>query len=135
MTATALKTLEIVLDVIEAENVQLRAGDIPAAVSLLARKEAALADLDRLDIVCARNPETEDAAECCSPELPDAARRLDDALQENRMLLRQAMTAQSFIIRLLTKALPDPTAKTRYGNSGSYIPTRGQPGKALRNNA
>ncbi|NHO31044.1 hypothetical protein [Acetobacter fallax] len=135
MTPDALKTLETVLDVIEQENVQLKAGDITAAVSLLARKEAALADLDRLDIVCKRDSDAGASIECCSVKLPETARRLDDALQENRTLLRQAMTAQSLIVRLLTSALPDAGAKTQYSNSGGYVAKREQPGRAFRNNA
>ncbi|GBR11292.1 flagellar protein FlgN [Acetobacter oeni] len=135
MTARALKTLEAVLDVIEEENLQLKAGDIPAAVLLLGRKEAALADLDKLDIVGERKSETDEDANCRSSELPEAARRLDHALQENRVLLRQAMTAQRLIVKLLTNALPSPDARTNYSNSGSYVAARRQPGRALRNNA
>lgn len=133
MTEAALQTIEAVHGIIEEENQHLKSGDIPAAVALLKRKESALEALNQIQISCAKEPESE--ALCCTEEIPEAARKLDNALQENRSLLKQAMTAQNMIVRLLTSALPHPTGKTQYSNKGSYVTKNAPSGRAVRNSA
>ncbi|GBQ22830.1 hypothetical protein AA0472_0897 [Acetobacter estunensis NRIC 0472] len=134
MTDEALAVIRDVTALLEEENVHLRKGDVPAAVGLLRQKEAVLMQLDALDIDCKRDPNDKDA-NCCSEELPAALENLENVLADNRVLLKRALTAQRHIVEILARALPSPENRTHYGKTGGYVPSRGIPGRAYRNNA
>lgn len=133
MKENAVEILEAALNIVQEENSFLEVGNVTAAMALLARKESILERVAGLKSVCERN--AEDERECCSEDLPEAARRLDAALTENRTLLQRAMTAQNHIVGLIMNALPRPASQGNYSRKGDYAPARCSPGRAYHNKA
>lgn len=133
MTDNMLVAIETVLSVVEEENANLAAGDIPAATALLSKKEAALAGLSRLAPICERADGSTDA--CCAVEVSDAVTRLNNTLERNKELLQQAMTIQNYVVRLLSDAALAAPHSAHYGQSGSYMTHGRVSARAFRSNA
>jgi hypothetical protein len=96
---------------LEQENAALKRHDFPAAVALLAAKEAALADLTK------------------PPQLPTIrtvlTQRLDELATENQLLLERAIAVQTRIVRIVARAYAPRPALTQYnGHGGRTAPAR-----------
>ena len=133
MTDQTVAVIEKANALLEEENSFLQEGNIPAVMALLKRKEAILAQLNNLTILC-RRPADDSEKSCCSEELPIATEKLNHTVEQNRALLQQAMSAQKHIVQLLTASLSPPGNKTHYGKTGSYNPPGSNSGNAYRKN-
>lgn len=109
MTDRRLEAAQRLADVLIQENEALKRLDFPAAVALVAAKEAALADLTKPSV---------------QPVPPSAlGRRLAGLAAENQALLEQAIAVQTRIVRIVVLACAPPLAATRYGVRGARAPS------------
>lgn len=91
-------------DLLEQENAALKRLDFPAAVALLAAKEAALADLGKPPI---------------TPITPTGlVQRLGELATENQILLERAITVQTRVVRIVARACAPSPALTQYNRDG-----------------
>ena len=103
-----LKAVQRLADVLEQENVALKRLDFPAAVALVAAKEAALADL------------TDPSAPAIQQMA--LARHLAGLASENHVLLERAIAVQTRIVRIVARAATPPPAAMRYNGYGGRTP-------------
>ncbi len=96
-------------DVLERENLALKAMDLRGAAALLAEKTAAMADLGALASKQSGPAET---------ELASIARRLDGIARENRRLLERAIAVQQRVIGIVVRAAASAAVKPSYGAVG-----------------
>ena len=109
MSADLLAAMQRLADTLAAENAALSALDLPGAGGLLARKQAAYAEL-----TAARQ------GAAPSPALRSAASRLLDLAEENRALLERAIAVQGQVLGVLARAARACGPAPRYGRSGGY---------------
>ncbi len=98
--------------VLAQENDALKRLDFPAAVALVAAKEAALADMTkqpRLPVL--------------PPALVTLGQRLAALAGENQVLLERAIAVQTRIVRIIARAGVPPPAVTRYGSRVGRTPS------------
>jgi hypothetical protein len=112
------------VDILQAENTELRAMDFKAAGRLLMAKQAATADLTAAQAGALYAP----------AGLQALAERLNELADENRDLLERAIAVQrrvlSTVVRAAQTIAPDP----HYGPSGTHA-ARAVSAVALRANA
>ncbi len=125
MTHDLLSATVRLAGTLEAENVALRALNLPAAVALLAEKQAATDAFD-----AARNA----APPVRSEALRGAASRLMSQADENRRLLERAIQVQTRVMGIIAGAARANNPAPRYGRSGAYAP-RAPTGWALSSRA
>jgi hypothetical protein len=104
-----LKSVQRLADVLEQENLALRRLDFPAAVALVAAKEAALAELTDSPL-----PAIQRTA---------LAHRLAGLASENHALLERAIAVQTRIVRIVARAAISPPAVMRYNGYGGRPPS------------
>lgn len=104
-----LKSVQRLADVLEQENLALRRLDFPAAVALVAAKEAALAELTETPL-----PTIQRTA---------LAQRLVGLASENHALLERAIAVQTRIVRIVARAAIPPPAVMRYNGYGGRLPS------------
>jgi hypothetical protein len=102
-------------DVLDRENVALKAMDLRKATALLPEKTAAIADL---------------AGSGAGPWLPDPTllavlRKLDELAQENHRLLERAIVAQQRVIGIVVRAASSAVPRSSYGAKGRLAPATG----------
>lgn len=93
------------------ENAALRVMNLPAAVALLERKQAATTAFD-----AARKQ----APAAASAGLREAASKLADQAAENRRLLERAIHVQTRVLGVIAGAARAANPAPRYGRSGAY---------------
>ena len=104
MSTAALDAANQVAAVLAQENAALQRMDLPAAVALVAAKEAALADLVR---------EAPLPSSALSPVVLALGRRLIDLAEQNRILLERAIGVQARIVQMIARA-GQPTRETAH---------------------
>ena len=112
------------VEILEAENAELRALDFKAAGRLLGAKQAATAELTAAQA----------AALHTQVGLQDLAGRLNALAEENRVLLERAITVQSRVLSTVARAAQAAAPEPHYGPSGKH-PVRTMPAMAIRANA
>jgi hypothetical protein len=111
MSTGLLDAAQRLADLLTQENEALKRMDFPAAVALVAAKEAALAELTKqpkLGVV--------------PPPLAALGQRLGGLASENQALLERAIAVQTRIVRIVARAAAPPPAATRYGGPGGRNP-------------
>jgi hypothetical protein len=96
-------------DILDRENVALKAMDLRRAVGLLPEKSAAIADLMATGEAALSPP---------NPGLADVARRVGSLALENRQLLERAIVAQQRVIGIVVRAVASVAVGPGYGASG-----------------
>jgi hypothetical protein len=96
-------------EILQEENEALKRLDFPAAVALLAAKEAALAALSKPPAPKTRPPEL--------------ARHLSELAAENRTLLQRAIAVQTRIVQIVARASAPPPTTQRYNGYGGRTHT------------
>jgi hypothetical protein len=97
-------------DVLDRENDALRVMDLRRAVTLLAEKTAAIADLTAAEGVASGLPNSED--------LFAMTAKLDGLARENRQLLERAISAQQRMIGIMVRAAASVAVAPNYGGQG-----------------
>ena len=120
LTKAAIRLVEI----LEAENTELRALDFKAAGQRLGDKQAATAALTTAQAAVPRTPGA----------LEDLARQLNALAEENRVLLEGAITVQRRVLSTVARAAQAAAPEPQYGPSGKH-PVRTMPAMAIRANA
>ena len=109
MSDKRIDAAQRLVDLLQKENEALKRLDFPAAVALVAAKEAALADLTK-------PPATPMAPAPLAPT--PLARRLVALAAENRSLLERAIAVQTRIVQIIARAAVPPPATMRYNGYG-----------------
>jgi hypothetical protein len=116
MTADRLRAAAALADVLARENAALQRLDFPAAVALLAGKEAALANLTALGEAMQHQPLPAEAA--------PLGRQLHALARENRALLERAITVQTRIVGIIARAARPPGGRSYAANGQHRQPRR-----------
>ena len=107
------------VDLLQKENEALKRLDFPAAVALVAAKEAALADLTKPPATPMAPAPLAPAPLAPAPLAPaPLARRLVALAAENRSLLERAIAVQTRIVQIIARAAVPPPATMRYNGYG-----------------
>ena len=106
MKNEAIEAAHRLADVLARENAALKQMDFPAAIALVAAKEAALADLAR---DAASVP-----ADVRSPAVVALAQRLAGLAAEQRTLLDRAIAVQTRIVGIIARAVAPVRDGARY---------------------
>jgi hypothetical protein len=116
MTANWLRAGAALADVLARENAALQRLDFPAAVALVADKEAALANLAAHGEEMQQQPPPAEAV--------TLGRHLNALAAENRTLLERAITVQTRIVGIIARAARPPTARSYAANGQHSQPRR-----------
>lgn len=111
MSQTLLSATVRLAGTLEAENVALRALDLPKAAALLTEKQAATVAFNTARAALPGRP---------APALLEAAAHLAGQAEENRRLLERAISVQSRVLGVIARAAGSANPTPRYGRSGSY---------------
>jgi hypothetical protein len=109
MTPGTLQAAERLADILARENAALNRLDFPAAVALLAGKEAALAEM-------AQMPEP-----VRTPALVALAQRMRVLAEENRVLLERAIGVQTRIVQIVARAVTPAPQGARYSRPDGWM--------------
>jgi hypothetical protein len=109
MNDERLAVVQRLADLLGQENAALKRLDFPAAVALIAAKEAALAELAKPPLLAMTRTAL--------------AQRLSDLAAENQILLERAIAVQTRVVRIVARACAPAPAVTRYNGYGSRAPS------------
>jgi hypothetical protein len=115
MAKALIETAHRLADVLDRENLALKAMDLPRAAALLPEKTSAIAGM----VASGEVPATPD------PALVAIARRLERLASENRRLLERAIAAQQRLISIVVKAAAAVSVAPSYGSKGRRPMTPG----------
>ena len=100
-------------NVLDRENLALKAMDLHGTTTLLAEKTAAMSDFTTA---------AEMGSGAAHPDLVAAMTRLDGLASENRRLLERAIAAQQRVIGIVARAMEAAIAEPSYGAAGQLAP-------------
>ena len=116
MTANRMRATAALAEVLARENAALQRLDFAEAVTLVADKEAALANLVAQGEATPQQPLPVEAA--------TLGRHLQALAVENRALLERAITVQTRVVSIIARAARPPAARSYAANGQHSQPRR-----------